>query len=219
MTYKINKKILFTVLFFIIIAFVFWSSVTLQSLFYNSVDFLGKYIDQNRILGTVIFIGLAAVSALFSPFSSVPLIPAGIVIWGSNIVFFLLVSGWLIGDLIAYLIGRFARRAIVTRFVPQEKLDYYKEMISKKARFWFVLLFRFALPSEITGYALGIIRYHFGKYLLATILVEIPFAFLTVYSGEAFIKGNAVLFVSLILFAGAVVYLTLYYFRKKLKDR
>ncbi len=217
MTYKINKKILITVLFFIIIAFVFWSSAALQDLFYGSVDYLEKYTDQNRTLGIIIFMGLAAVSALFSPFSSAPLIPAGVVIWGSGIVFFLLASGWLIGDLIAYLIGRFARRAIVTRFVPQEKLDYYKEMISKKARFWFVLLFRFALPSEITGYALGIIRYHFGKYLLATVLVEAPFAYLAVYSGEAFVKGNAVLFVSLILFTTAVIYLTLYYFRKKLK--
>ncbi|MBU4455480.1 VTT domain-containing protein, partial [Patescibacteria group bacterium] len=204
MTYKINKKILFTVLSVIIIAFVFWSSVTLQSLFYDSVGFLGKYIEQNRILGILIFMGLAAVSALFSPFSSVPLIPAGIMIWGGNIVFFLLTSGWLLGDLIAYSIGRFARRAVISRFVPQEKLDYYKEIISKKARFWFVLLFRFALPSEITGYALGIMRYHFGKYLLVTVLVEIPFAFLTVYSGEAFVKGNLLLFTSLVLFSAAV---------------
>ncbi|MBU4256798.1 VTT domain-containing protein [Patescibacteria group bacterium] len=219
MTYKINKKILFTVLSVIIIAFVFWSSVTLQSLFYDSVGFLGKYIEQNRILGILIFMGLAAVSALFSPFSSVPLIPAGIMIWGGNIVFFLLTSGWLLGDLIAYSIGRFARRAVISRFVPQEKLDYYKEIISKKARFWFVLLFRFALPSEITGYALGIMRYHFGKYLLVTVLVEIPFAFLTVYSGEAFVKGNLLLFTSLVLFSAAVIYLTLYYFKKKLKDK
>lgn len=219
MTYKINKKILITVLFFIIAAFVFWSSATLQNLFYNSVGFLEKYIDQNRILGTLVFVGLAAVSALFSPFSSVPLIPAGVVIWGGNIVFFLLALGWLLGDLTAYSIGRFARRAVISRFVPQEKLDYYKEMISQKARFWFVLLFRFALPSEITGYALGIIHYHFGKYLLATVLVEMPFAFLTVYSGEAFIKGNLPLFISLVLFSAAAIYLTLYYFRKKLKSR
>lgn len=219
MTYKINKKILITVLFFIITAFVFWSSATLQNLFYGSVDFFAKYIDQHKILGVLVFLGLAAVSALFSPFSSAPLIPAGVVIWGGNIVFFLLAIGWLIGDLTAYLIGRFARRAVISRFVPQEKLDYYKEMISQKARFWFVLLFRFALPSEITGYALGIIHYHFGKYLLATVLVEIPFAFLTVYSGEAFVKGNVLLFISLVSFAAAAVYLTLYYFRKKLKNR
>ncbi|MDP3042802.1 MAG: VTT domain-containing protein [bacterium] len=219
MTYKINKKILITVLFFIIIAFVFWSSVTLQSLFYDSVGFLGKYIEQNRILGTLIFMGLAAVSALFSPFSSVPLIPAGIMIWGSNVVLFLLASGWLLGDLIAYSIGRFARRAVISRFVPQEKLDSYKEMISKKSGFWFVLLFRFALPSEIAGYALGIMRYHFGKYLLVTVLVEIPFAFLTVYSGEAFVKGNLLLFTSLVLFSAAAIYLISYYFKKKLKDR
>lgn len=219
MTYKISKKTLIVLLSIIVLAFVFWSSITLQSLFYDSVGFLEKYIDQNRILGILVFMGLAAVSALFSPFSSVPLIPAGVVIWGGNIVFFLLALGWLIGDLIAYLIGRFARRAVISRFVPQEKLDYYKEMISQKAGFWFVLLFRFALPSEITGYALGIIRYHFGKYLLATVLVEIPFAFLTVYSGEAFIKGNLLLFTSLVLFSAAAIYLTLYYFRKKLKNR
>lgn len=140
-------------------------------------------------------------------------------IWGSNVVLFLLASGWLLGDLIAYSIGRFARRAVISRFVPQEKLDYYKEIISRKAGFWFVLLFRFALPSEITGYALGIMRYHFGKYLLVTVLVEIPFAFLTVYSGEAFVKGNLLLFTSLVLFSAAAIYLTLYYFRKKLKDK
>ena len=39
--------------------------------------------------------------------------------------------------------------------------------ISAKATFPLVLLFQLAVPSEIPGYVLGALRYHFGKYLAA----------------------------------------------------
>src|SRR3972149_1780447 len=45
------------------------------------------------------------------------------------------------------------------------------------ATFVGILLFRLALPAEILGYALGITRYHFGKYIGAPFPAEAPFAF------------------------------------------
>lgn len=213
------KKRFIVFLLLILAAFIFWSSLSLQNFFQDSVNFLEEYINKNRALGGLVFIGLAALSALFSPFSSTPLIPPAIMIWSSGTVAIMLLSGWLAGDLIAYLIGRFARRTFANRLFSFEKMERYQNMIPTKAQFWLVLLVRFALPTEIVGYVLGIIRYHFGKYFLATFLIEVPFAILAIYSGKALIAGNALMFIGLIALGAAVISVTFYFFKKNLKER
>ncbi|MDQ1314268.1 MAG: hypothetical protein QG662_377, partial [Pseudomonadota bacterium] len=62
-------------------------------------------------------------------------------------------------------------------------------------------------PAEISGYALGAVRYPFRYFLLALILVEIPFAFLLVFIGESFFLENVALLVGLMfLLLGILVW-------------
>jgi uncharacterized membrane protein YdjX (TVP38/TMEM64 family) len=64
-----------------------------------------------------------------------------------------------------------------------------------------VLLFQLALPSEIPGYVLGLVKYNFARYCLSLGLAELPYALLTVYLGASFLerRGGVVLGIGLLL--------------------
>lgn len=200
-------------------ALLFFAPFWLADALLKTGSFFEAYVEENKILGVAIFIALAAFSAILSPFSSVPLVPIAVMIWGSFFTFIMLFSGWLIGDVSAYLIGRFASYSLIKRLTVFEKIEHYKSQVSGKMEFWLVLLFRFAAPSEAAGYVLGVLRIYFGKYFLATFLAELPFALITVYASEAFIRQDVVLFMvwiaALLILANATFYL----FHKRLKRK
>lgn len=76
------KRTLITFIAVLGVAFLFWSSYSLQNIFYEAVDSVQSYAGQNNISLVLLFIVLAALSSMLSPFSSVPLVPVAIIIWG-----------------------------------------------------------------------------------------------------------------------------------------
>jgi uncharacterized membrane protein YdjX (TVP38/TMEM64 family) len=82
-------------------------------------------------------------------------------------------------------------------FIDEEKLAGWEQVLSERSRFIHILLFQAAVPSEIPGYVLGILRYRFVLYLAALAITELPYAIATVYLGESFIKGESTLFILL----------------------
>ena len=74
---------------------------------------------------------------------------------------------------------------IFRRLLPIGKIESYREKLSEHSEFILVVLFRLALPAEVTGLVLGSLRYDFLKYLAATVISEIPFAAVAVYAGGA----------------------------------
>ena len=62
-----------------------------------------------------------------------------------------------------------------------------------------MLIFICSFPAEIVGYALGAARYPFRSFLLALILVEVPFAYLIVFIGESFLHENVGLLIGLMV--------------------
>lgn len=204
-------------LFIVIAAFIFWGSLSLQKFFYEIVFTVEDYAEQNEILVIAIFVGLSALSAILSPFSSAPLAPIAVMIWGSAAAFAMIFSGWLIGDIIAYLIGRYGGRFLIEQFVDFNKIENYSAQISAKMKFWLVLLFRLTAPSEIGGYVLGVLRYYFSKYFLATFLAELPFALIMIYASEAFIDQKITIFIVLIFAMLILTSATFYAFRHQIK--
>lgn len=212
-----NRKIFAVLVVLFFIALVLLSSSFLQDALFDSIDFLGKYFKENKILGMIIFFLFSATSVLLSPFTSVPFAPSAIMAWGNFLTFLILFLGWVTGGVFAYFIGSFSREKIIRRFISFEKMEHYKERISPRTQFWLVLFFRLAIPSEIAGYTLGIVRYEFKKYLLATFLAELPFAFFVIYSSSVLLSGEILLFAGILL-AGATIFFLLYRaFHKKIK--
>jgi len=211
------RKMLVLVAIVVLFALVFWSSLSLQDWFLSAVDTVSYYIENNEILGGLAFIGLAALSAMLSPFSSAPLVPVAVVVWDNTITTILLLVGWVIGGACTYFVGRYAGNPIFKKyFAPKEKIQQYKKRITKKSAFALVLLFRLAMPAEIPGYVLGAIRYNFLKYMIATFLAELPFAILTVYASDALLERDLVLFVVVGSIGLLILIISFYYFHKKL---
>ncbi|MGI9205065.1 MAG: TVP38/TMEM64 family protein [Woeseiaceae bacterium] len=151
-------------------------------------------ISQAPLVGMLIFVLLAMLSAMVAFFSSALLAPVAIYAWGKAGCLALLWSGWFLGGIVSYGIGRFFGRAGVAMLIGEEKIAGWENQVSQRTRFLHILIFQAVVPSEIPGYLLGILRYRFLFYLAALGITEIPYAVATIYLGESFLQGNSVVF-------------------------
>lgn len=203
-----TTKVIPVALVAIAIAF-FLQTSPFQKFLDNSVVALEEHIRTHPIAGVLTFAGLAALSAVFSAFTSVPLVPVAVAVWGKTAVVALLLWGWLLGGAFTYLIGKYAAYPLLKHFVHHERIERYRAKLPHTLGFFLVFLARLAFPAEIPGYLLGILRYHFGKYILATFLAELPFAIITVYAGDALLLREPALFFGALMIAVILVLVAL----------
>ena len=182
-------------LFSILIIAVIWYSIYAKNDVYEWIGSFGPYLKESQF-GMAVFILLAALSAMLSPFSSAPLIPIALVIWGPVLTAIMLLAGWTIGGMLAYFIGWKFGYAIAIKFVAREKIDKWSMVIKNKFSIFLLFVFRLMTPSE-TGYVFGVFRYPFWKYLLITFLSELPYAFGLSFAGEAIISREHEILVAL----------------------
>jgi uncharacterized membrane protein YdjX (TVP38/TMEM64 family) len=141
--------------------------------------------------GALLFLLLAAVSAMFFFVSSAIVVPVAVYAWGDLLSMLLLWLGWILGGVVAYGIARYLGRPVVRWLMADRLLRRVERRIRPDTSFQLILLFQLGLPSEIPGYVLGLARYPFGKFLLARALAELPYAIATVYLGAGFVSGRS----------------------------
>lgn len=195
-----------------VLAGFFFVSPFLQNIFFLITEDVNNFASGNIGITMSFFIVLAAFSAMFSPFSSTPIVPIAVSLWGWEITAALLLSGWIIGDIISYAIGFFAGHPLLRQFVSDEKARMYEKRLSAHMTFTRALLVRLALPAEV-GYAFGLIQYHVGAYLIATIIAEIPFVFITVHAADALVALNPIVFLGWFFALCAFVGVSYFLFR------
>ena len=138
-----------------------------------------------------LFIVFSALSAMIAFFSTAVITPVAVETWGAGTSIALLWTGWMLGGVCAYGIGRSLGRPVVRALTSHDALDRFENRISSRAPFGLVLLFQLAMPSEVPGYVLGIARYQFLKYILILGMVELPFAIGTVQLGASFVQQRS----------------------------
>lgn len=189
-----TKRNIWALVIVVLVIGLFWISTAFSNYFEYGVFLIREYATQFPIQSLLIFIALTVISALIFSFSSVWFLPVAIGVWGKGITFALLLTGWIIGNIISYLIGKYAGYPLVKKFIPEKKIEKYKNLyLEGDAGFGIVFLSRFILPSEIPGYLLGILRYRFWPYFLATVLSEAPYALIAVYAIDAVLKRDIIL--------------------------
>jgi len=146
------------------------------------------------LLGRLLFILLAVGAAMLAFFSSAILTPIGVYAWGAAETFVLLWIGWLIGGMVSFMVGRYLGRSVVSSLLGESRLSTWEAQVGRHTKFIHILLFQAAVPSEIPGYVLGILRYRFSFYLAALALTELPYALGAVILGESFLKGESLMF-------------------------
>jgi uncharacterized membrane protein YdjX (TVP38/TMEM64 family) len=152
-------------------------------------------IRDRPVLGVSIFVLYAALSAMLAFVSSAVIVPVGVYVWGGAASMLLLWVAWILGGVCAYTLSRCFGRPVVTALRSGPALERYENRISHQAPFGLVLLFQIAVPSELPGYLLGLVRYPFWKYLGALALAELPYAVATIYLGASFIERRTYMLV------------------------
>jgi len=152
-------------------------------------------ISQAPLLGMIVFVLLAMISAMAAFISSALLVPVAVYTWGKAGCLALLWLGWFLGGIASFCIGRFLGRSVVSMIMGEEKVAKWESQVSKHSRFIHILFFQAVVPSEIPGYVLGILRYRFLFYLAALGITELPYAVATVYLGESFLRGDSTVFI------------------------
>jgi uncharacterized membrane protein YdjX (TVP38/TMEM64 family) len=165
-----------------------------------------QLIVDHPLLGAVIFMVLSAAAAMFAFFSAAVVVPVAVFAWGELTSMALLWASWIVGGTISYGIARYLGRAVVHWLTADRALRRVERRIRPDTPFRLILLFQLALPSEIPGYVLGLVRYPFAKFLLARAITELPFAVATIYLGAGFVGAQT----GLVLAVGfAIVMLSL----------
>ena len=139
-------------------------------------------------LGAVVFVVLAAVSAMLAFFSSALLLPAAVFAWGNSVTLGLLWLGWLLGGMCTYALGRGLRRPHGKAPRTSRQLDYYVQRVPGELTFAVVLLLHLAIPSEIPGYLCGYLGVRRRTYLSALALAEFPYAVGAVMLGDGVVN-------------------------------
>ncbi len=195
-----TKRRIALTLSFAFIGFLVWSSVTFQGVLSHYLPLFENLARNNPILSIVVFIALGTLSTMLSSFSSVPLVPVAVLVWGNWLTAVLLFIGWTAGDVLSYWVAYWAGNPVFRRLVPFEKIGYYQKKIPPDAEFKLVFFFIMSMPSEIPGYTLGTLRYNFKRYFLITALGELVWSPLTAFAGRALVEKNPIVFGAVTLF-------------------
>lgn len=155
-------------------------------------------------LGAVVFVGLAAVSAILAFFSSALLLPPAVYAWGVPATVGLLWLGWLVGGIGTYALGRGLRAPQGGSAMASGRLDFYLRRVPHDLKFAMVLMLCLALPSELPGYLCGYLGVRFRTYFAALALAELPYAVGAVLLGDGVVNRQVGLLVALGLAAAAL---------------
>lgn len=208
---KLGRRIALLILFVIALALL-GSTEFFHQLLSQLLAAVHTQVENHPVRGAVLFVVYAALGAMLAFVSSSVLVPVAIYAWGEEVAFLLLWLGWLLGGVASYGIGRVLGRPMLRGLASASQIASYERRIGAKAGFALVFLFQVAMPSEIPGYVLGLLRYPFARYLLILGLAELPYAIGVTYLGGALINGQMVRFAlvalgGLALLAYAFVYL------------
>jgi uncharacterized membrane protein YdjX (TVP38/TMEM64 family) len=158
---------------------------------------LAALFDTHPVLGAVMFVLFSALSAMLAFVSAAVAVPVAVYSLGEPATAALLWLGWILGGACAYNIGRYLGRAVVGALAGTAALARFEHRLHADTPFALILLFQLALPSELPGYLLGMLRYPLPKYLLALAIVELPYAVGTTYLGSSFLHGKAMVIVGI----------------------
>jgi uncharacterized membrane protein YdjX (TVP38/TMEM64 family) len=147
-------------------------------------------IAARPVAGAVLFVILAVLSAMLSFVSSVALVPVAVGAWGPAIAALLLWAGWFIGGIGTYHVGRYLGQPVARRLVSARRLARYKRLISRQTPFLRALAVMITMPSDIAGYAFGVLGYPRRLFVPALAIAEVPYALVAAYLGDALLGAR-----------------------------
>jgi uncharacterized membrane protein YdjX (TVP38/TMEM64 family) len=189
--------------FFILLPLLLFS-YDIQALLYTFIFSLEMYGETYPVFAIIFFIIATMFAALIAVVGVAPLVPTAVLLWGEPTAIVLITFGWMLGDLLMYRFGVLSIKPIFQDTPFYQKVREVKKTVTPHTAFIGVLLLRLALPSEILGYALGVMRYHFLSYFLTALIAELILAVLLVYASSALLAGDVLMVSFYVLLTVAV---------------
>jgi len=164
------------------------------------LNLLKDLLSGMNAVSYVAYVLILTSAVVFMPLTVMPLIPIAASVIGPFMTALLSIVGWTLGGAIAFLISRHLGRPVLEKIVNLEKMDALAQSIPGETHFWFIVLLRLTLPVDLVSYALGLAKsLSFTNYIVATAVGVTWFSFAFAYLGDAFFKGNSVVFMELAL--------------------
>ncbi|MEK7571528.1 MAG: VTT domain-containing protein [Patescibacteria group bacterium] len=143
---------------------------------------------EHPLLAPLIIIVLRMIAIIIPP------IPGGVVsfalipILGWFWSYIYAMIGITLGAIIAFFIARKFREPVVSKFVPLQQLHTWEGKLSKRTEFLAFLGIRMTTGPimDFISYVAGLSKISFGKFLLATLIAEIPSAPVYFLGGEMY---------------------------------
>lgn len=139
----IRQKRLIGLALVLLAAVVVAASSRLHGLAEAAVQLVGAIVQQHPGWGVVAFVVFAALSAMLAFFSSVVVIPIAAHQWGEGTTVVLLWTGWLLGGVTAYAVGRFLGSRVARQLVSAGRVQYYEDRLSAQflgRQYWMMLV-------------------------------------------------------------------------------
>src|SRR6187402_945200 len=89
------------------------TSTALHTALVDVLAVIDSVVAKHPVLGAVLFVVLAAISAMLAFVSVAVILPVAVFTWGEPLSILLLWIGWTLGGLCTYAVGRFLGRAAV----------------------------------------------------------------------------------------------------------
>lgn len=138
-------------------------------------------------------VACSAAAAVLAFFSSWLIVPFAVYTWGPTLTLTLLLMGWMLGGAASYALARRFGRPVARWLGLEPLLARYEDLVSHRTPFALALLVQLALPAEVRGPLFGLGRYPVGRYLIAVLLADLPYAVVSVYAGAAVVTGRPAL--------------------------
>lgn len=131
-------------------------------------------------LAILVFIATSVVAVLLPLLTNLPLVPIAVLAWGSAWTAWLLLAGWVLGAVIAFMLARHGRAFILRHFPAVARHADIDRLIHPQHRLASLIVLRMTFPVDLLSYALGLFsrRTSVAENALSTALGAAPFAFL-----------------------------------------
>lgn len=146
---------------------------------------LASAVGESGVFGFALYVLLMAAFVVFViPLELVLLVPLGAALWGAVPTALLSIAGWTLGAGIAFFLARRFGKPFVARIVGEQRLAELERRVPLGNTFWSVIFLRMSVPVDLLSYALGLFgTLTMGRYLAATVLGVMLFAFFFAYAG------------------------------------
>jgi uncharacterized membrane protein YdjX (TVP38/TMEM64 family) len=135
-------------------------------------------LTANERMGILVFVGTSVLAVLIPVLTNLPLVPLAVLAWGPWWTAVLLLSGWVAGAALSFVLGRHAREWILRRFPAAKRHANIDRLIHPRHRLWSLVLLRMTFPVDVLSHSLGLFSRSttLTENVVSTALGAAPFA-------------------------------------------